>query len=130
MNLANLATQTLEKIKTYRFDRIVEKHESSESWESFLRYYDLEFLQFNGHNVLLPVDREHHPNITLLRCIDSADGQSLTLFLKDTTYSDDPFIAGFLAVCASASGGLSPIAFPEKTFSWQWFTTSGSSLMS
>lgn len=99
MNLANLSAETIEKIKTYRFDCIVEKHEGPETWKSFLQYYDLEFLQFNEHDVLLPVDREHHPNITLLRCIESADGQSLTLFLKDTTYEDDPFCAGFLAVC-------------------------------
>ncbi|AFZ30534.1 hypothetical protein Glo7428_1988 [Gloeocapsa sp. PCC 7428] len=99
MKLADLTVETIEKIKTYRFDRIVEKHEGPEDWEAFFRFYDLEFLQLNGHDVLLPVDREHHPNITLLRCIPSADGQSLTLFLKDTTYADDAFSAGFLAVC-------------------------------
>lgn len=104
MNLANLAAETIEKIKTYRLDRIIEKHEGPESWESFLQYYDLEFLQFNEHDVLLPVDRKHHPNITLLRCIESADGQSLTLFLKDTTYEDNPFFAGFLAVCDRVPG--------------------------
>lgn len=99
MNLPNLAAETIEKIKTYWFDRIVEKHEGPEFWKSFLEHYDLEFLQFNGHEVLLPVERKHHPNITLLRCIESADKQSLTLFLKDTTYEDEPFLAGFLAVC-------------------------------
>ena len=29
--------------------------------------------------------------ITILRCIWSAAGKSLTLFLRDTTYDDDPF---------------------------------------
>lgn len=99
MNIVNLAASTIEKIKTYRFDCIIEKHEGPESWESCLKSNDLEFLQVDGHNVLLPVDREHHSNITFLRWIESADGQSLTLFLKDTTYGDDPFMAGFLAVC-------------------------------
>ncbi len=104
MNLASLPPQTIEKIKTYRFDRIIEKHEGPESWDSFLQFYDLDVLQFNGHDVLLPVDREHHPKITLLRCIESKDGQSLTLFLKDTTYEDDPFFAGFVAVCDRLDG--------------------------
>lgn len=104
MKIANLTAEALEKIKTYRFDRIVEKHEGPENWEAFFRYYDLEFIRFNGHDVLLPVDREYHPNITLLRCIESADGQSLTLFLKDITYEDSPFCAGFLAVCDRLPG--------------------------
>ena len=104
MKIANLTAEALEQIKTYRFDRIVEKHEGPENWEAFFRYYDLEFISFNGHDVLLPVDREHHHNITLLRCIESADRQSLTLFLKDITYGDDPFCAGFLAICDRLPG--------------------------
>ena len=104
MKLADLTAETIEKIKTYRFDRMVEKHEGPEDWEAFFRYYNLEFLQLNGHDVLLPLDREHHPNIRLLRCIESTDGQSLTIFLKDITYGDDPFCAGFLAVCDRLPG--------------------------
>ena len=104
MKLADLRAETIEKIKTYRFDRMVEKHEGPEDWEAFFRYYNLEFLQLNGHDVLLPLDREHHPNIGLIRCIESTDGQSLTIFLKDITYGDDPFSAGFLAVCDRLPG--------------------------
>ncbi|HAG81159.1 MAG TPA: hypothetical protein DCL61_08270 [Cyanobacteria bacterium UBA12227] len=99
MKLANLSTNTLEKIKSVRWDRIIEKHEGPEKWESVLRYYEPEFMEIEGRWVLLPVEREHHPNITILRSIWSADGNSLTLFLKDTTYEDDPFFSGFIAVC-------------------------------
>ena len=103
MKFADLPPQALDKIKGRQWDRIIEKHEGPETWDSALRYDDLEFLEVAGHPVLLPLDRKHHPNITILRCIESRDGRSLTVFLKDTTWCDDPqdemFCAGFMAVC-------------------------------
>lgn len=99
MKLSDLSSETLEKIKSVRWDRIIEKHEGPETWGSVLRYDEPEFLEIDGRWVLLPVERSHHPNITILRTIWSADGKSLTLFLKDTTYDDDPFFSGFVAVC-------------------------------
>lgn len=103
MKFADLAPQALEKIKGRQWDRIIEKHEGPEAWDSALRHDNLEFIEIAGYPVLLPVDREHHPNITVLRCIQSRDGQSLTVFLKDTTWCDQPenemFTAGFMAVC-------------------------------
>ena len=100
MKLENLSTETLDKIKSVRWDRIIEKHEGPEDWESVLRYYEPEFLEIEGRWVLLPVERAHHLNITILRTIWSADGNSLTLFLQDTTYDNDPFFSGFMAVCS------------------------------
>ena len=62
----------------------------------------------NVYHVLLPVYKEHHPNITILRCIVSDNGQTLTLFLKDTTYVDNPdeeiFFAWFVAICDKVPG--------------------------
>jgi hypothetical protein len=52
----------------------------------------------------LPVAQLQHANITILRTIWSADGRSLTLFLKDTTRYDDTFSSGFLAVCDRIPG--------------------------
>jgi hypothetical protein len=104
MKLENLSTETLDKIKSVRWDRIIEKHEDPEDWESVLRYYKPEFLEIEERWVLLPVERSHHPNITILRSIWSADGNSLTLFLEDTTYDDDPFFSGFMAVCDHLKG--------------------------
>ncbi len=104
MKIANLSPETLEKIKSVRWDRIIEKHEGPERWESVLRYYEPEFIEIEGHWVLLPVEESRHPNITILRSIWSADGNSLTLFLKDTTYDDDPFFSGFMAVCDKVKG--------------------------
>lgn len=104
MNLSDLSDEALVKIKSVRWDRIIEKHEGPEDWESVLRYDEPEFLEIEGRWVLLPVDRSHHPNITFLRTIWSADGSSLTLFLKDTTFYDDDFFSGFVAVGDKVKG--------------------------
>ncbi|RCJ42439.1 hypothetical protein A6770_34855 [Nostoc minutum NIES-26] len=99
MKISDLSAQTLEKIKLVRWDRIIEKHEGPEDWDSVLRYEEPEFIEVEGCAVLLPVDKSHHPNINIIRCIWSADRNSVTLFLSDTTYDDDPFSCGFMAVC-------------------------------
>ncbi|ACK70913.1 conserved hypothetical protein [Gloeothece citriformis PCC 7424] len=99
MKLSNLSLTALEKIKVVRWDRIIEKHEGPEEWESVLRYYDPEFMEVEGRWILLPIDCSSHANITILRTIWSESGHSVTLFLKDTTYDDDPFFSGFMAVC-------------------------------
>jgi hypothetical protein len=108
MKRSSLSTTVLDQIKTWRWDRIIEKHEGPERWESTLQYYDPEFIEIAGYPVLLPVDREYHPNITILRCIASEDHRILTIFLKDTTYVTDPrdeyFAAGYVAVCERFPG--------------------------
>ncbi|MBW4551510.1 MAG: hypothetical protein KME35_10420 [Aphanocapsa sp. GSE-SYN-MK-11-07L] len=91
-------------MKTIRWDRIIEKHEGPEDWGSVFRYHEPEFMMIDDHSVLLPIEQSRHPNITILRTIWSADGQSLTLFFKDTTYEDDPFMSGYLAVCDKVPG--------------------------
>ncbi|WP_211175921.1 hypothetical protein [Brasilonema sp. UFV-L1] len=62
-----------------------------------------EFLNFNGFEVLLPVSRSHHPDISFIRIIPSSDEKTLTLFLHDSYYKDwftDEWGAryGFLAI--------------------------------
>lgn len=111
MNLSDLSPSTLDKIKAYRWDRFIEKHEGPETWASVLKYYDPDFMTINGYPVLLPVPRTQHDNITILRCIVSRDEQTLTLFVKDTTFVediDDPrlaaFYAGFVAICDKFPG--------------------------
>ena len=99
MKIADLSPETIEKIKNVRWDRIIEKHEGPENWDSVLSYYEPEFMIIEGQSVLLPVNSSQHPNITILRTIWSNDGNSLTLFLKDTTYYDDMFMSGYMAVC-------------------------------
>ncbi|BAZ31008.1 hypothetical protein NIES4074_34780 [Cylindrospermum sp. NIES-4074] len=116
MKILDLSTETLEKIKLVRWDRIIEKHEGPASWESVLRYAEPEFIEVEGKSVLLPVDKSHHPNISILRSIWSADDKSLTLFLSDTTFDDDPFFSGFMAVCDRVSADLSVPAPDQKFF--------------
>jgi hypothetical protein len=99
MKLATLSQATLDHIKSVRWDRIIEKHEGPDDWESVLRWSEPEFMMIDERPVLLPIDRSRHDQITILRTIWSADDNSLTLFLKDTTYSDEWYMSGFMAVC-------------------------------
>ncbi|HAT15450.1 MAG TPA: hypothetical protein DCS91_19415 [Microcoleaceae bacterium UBA11344] len=104
MKVADLSNETLAKIKTVRWDRIIEKHEGPETWESEFRYGEPEFIEIEGRWVLLPVEASRHQNITILRTIWSADGNSLTLFLKDTTFDDHWSMSGYMAVCDRPKG--------------------------
>jgi len=107
MTISSLSAEALEKIRAWQWDRIIEKHEGPEDWASVLHHYDPEFLMISGHPVLLPVGREHHQNITILRTIVSNDSNSLTVFLKDMTHCTSPgeeFYAGYMAVCDRMAG--------------------------
>ncbi len=108
MTIASLSPEQLDKIRAWRWDGIIEKHEGPEDWVSMLEHYDLEFLDIAGRPVLLPVSGERHKNISILRTIVSSDGNSLTVFLKDTTHYPDPkdelFWTGRMAVCDRVPG--------------------------
>ena len=99
MKFAELSPEMLEKLKNLRFDRIYEKHEGPWDWDYLLEDDYLEFIQMSGYDLLLPIDKKHHANITSLRVIPSADGKMLTIFFQDTTFSHDSFDSGFLAIC-------------------------------
>jgi len=124
MKIADISVETKERIKAYRWDRIIEKHEGPEHWDSVFAYDDPEFMIIDGHTVLLPVEKEHHAHITILRCIPSQDGQTLTIFLKDTTHVDDSeletFQAGFVAICEKVKGE----EFFITTLYHEWFIIS------
>ena len=106
-----LSPETIEKIRRCRYDRILEKHEGPWDWDAELRFDDLAFFNVQGYRVLLPLDDEHHPNLTIHRCIPSQDEQSLTIFFKDTTYTKDPELddwdAWYVAFCEK---------FPDEDF--------------
>ncbi len=103
IKIQNLSKNAIEKIKSYRYDRIIEKHEGPERWDSTLEFYNTEFIDIDGKSVLLPVDKEHHKNITILRTIIDREEKTLTVFLKDTTHVERPedefYSAGFVAIC-------------------------------
>lgn len=103
LTVADLSAEAVSKIRAYQWDGIIEKHEGPEDWNSTLTTYNPEFLSAAGFSILLPVARERNPNITILRSIVSRDGNSLTVFLKDTTHYPDPedelFWTGRMAVC-------------------------------
>ena len=102
MKVRDLSQETLQEIKAYRYDRLVGKHEGPFDWEDMFKYYEPEFLELDGRFVLLPLDKSRHANITILRIVIDKEGKTLTIFLKDTTYSDssdDEFFSGFVAIC-------------------------------
>ena len=103
MKIADLSPDIRRRIGRLRFDRIIEKHEGPWDWDYRLEHGYVEFLTIDSYDVLLPVDKENHPNFTVVRCIPSADGAALTIFLRDTTFWSDMF-AGYLAVCEKVPG--------------------------
>lgn len=103
MKIADLSPETLEKLKQVRYDRIVEKHEGPWDYAGDFNYGEPEFIQVEGRDVLLPIEKSNHPNITILRVAPGEDGKTLTLFLRDTTYYPDDefsdFSSGYMAFC-------------------------------
>lgn len=102
MKVKDISEKTLQSVLNNHWDNGIERHETS-SWAFLLDPPEAEFFNVNGYDVLLPISKNHHPNISILRCIVSDDKQSLTIFLKDTTYTSDTF-AGFVAVCDKVPG--------------------------
>ncbi len=102
MNIRDLSEETRQRITKLRFDRIIEKHEGPFDWSWWIDEAD--FLEMDGRSVLFPVPREDHANIQLVRSVVSRDEETLTLFLRDTTYDSDPMFAGRLAVCERFPG--------------------------
>ncbi|MEM6316050.1 MAG: hypothetical protein AAF960_00180 [Bacteroidota bacterium] len=121
MKIKDLSPATLAQIKATKYDRIIEKHEGpfTYKWEfmegtkeraATIAMYqkagadyepeaDAEFMEIAGLSVLLPVSADNHPNITLLHHFLSKDDQQLVLYIKDTTYDDSAWGAGFVAIC-------------------------------
>ena len=105
MSVTDLPTAVREQINSFRYDRIIEKHEGPERWEWAIRH--AEITPIEGHNVILPIGSENRPNIEILRCIASQDGNTLTIFLKDRTFTrpkDEYFDAGRIAICDKIPG--------------------------
>jgi hypothetical protein len=108
MKLQDLDDATIERIRRYRYDRILEKHEGPWRWDGILRHYEPEFMTIEGYDVLLPIGQDQHPNIEIVRCIVDREERYLTIFLKDRTWHPDPkdelFYVGRLAICERFPG--------------------------
>lgn len=122
MKLADLPKEVIDDLcseERWRLDidpGFDSKHEFWMAWRHFLAVPEevsslyekssedlAEFINFAGNNVLLPVPRNHHPYIRLIRLIKSSDEKTLTLFIHDSFHEDwfkDSWGAryGFLAV--------------------------------
>lgn len=124
MKLSDLSPETIEKIKTIRYDQILEKHEGPWKWESEFQYGSPEIMRIENQNVLLPLEEKQHRNITILRVIVSEDSKTLVIFLKDTTYYNDPFASGYIAICEKFPGE----DFYVATVYHEWFILENDSL--
>ena len=90
MKIEDLAPEVRSKLGRVRYDHFVGKHEGPWEYESWPGQEELEFLSAAGLWILLPIDRDNHSNITFERVIASQDAQTLTIFLRDTTFVDSP----------------------------------------
>lgn len=110
MRFSDIPTAALETLRTWRYDRIIEKHEGPERWSSFLQYNLPDPIDIGGYQVLLPRWWENPKAIVPVRWYPSPDGNSLTLFYRDPTLGEfypqdqEMFWAGFLAVCDRIPG--------------------------
>jgi len=108
MKRSSLSTTVLDQIKTWRWDRIIEKHEGPERW----RARSNTTIRSSSRSQVIQFSCRWTASITrtftILRCIASEDHRTLTIFLKDTTYVTDPrdeyFAAGYVAVCERFPG--------------------------
>jgi hypothetical protein len=124
MKLVDLSEATRQKIAKVRYDQILEKHEGPFDWDCivddesepffFANRPDLplphqqedipEFFVIDNCPILLPIPLKHHPNIKVIRTIWSANSNSVTIFLTDTTYGSEWYEIGYLAVCDKVVG--------------------------
>ena len=113
MKLADLSAERRAWLATARWDRIIEKHEGPWRWRWDIAHDDPaderpDFLTLGGYEVLLPVPAAQHAKISPLWLLPSADGQVLTVFLKNMQWAEwYPGTAhwaevGFLAICERA----------------------------
>ena len=110
MRRSELRRETVELVKTWRFDRIIEKHEGPFNWSSFFEHAPADLVEVEGRHVLLPIYQDQYDNITILRSYVSPDESSMTIFLKDVTLEqyfgkdNESLYAGFIAVCDRVPG--------------------------
>ena len=135
LKIENISQHTREKILHLQYDRIVEKHEGPFTWKYPLGSHELDerlmklfpehdpiaetpqFLKIGSYDVLLPIGRKHHPNITILHYFLSQDLSKMVIYLKDTTFYDHQYDSGYMAIC----DWVSPENFFIATVYHEWF---------
>ena len=103
--LDDLPTDTISKIAKCGYDHFYEGKHETEHWEySVLKRANVEFMNVANFNVLLPINKEYHKNIIIVRAIIARDKSSIVVLLRDTTFNDseDEYFGkgqGIIAVC-------------------------------
>ena len=105
MENPGILPETIEFLTTWRYDRMIEKHEGPEDWVATFHWGGAGVFEYEGVRLLLPQIPDRIPNISVLRWFPSADGTTITVFLKDTSLAeyfpadDQWYWAGFVAIC-------------------------------
>ena len=95
MKVTDLPADVQARITAVAYDEIFEKHEGPFDYSDCVKYGRAELMQIEGRPVLLPVYEENIPHIEIIRSILSHDGNSMTIFLCDRTYSSDNDETGY-----------------------------------
>jgi hypothetical protein len=102
LKVADLTPEQIEKIKQVRYDYFLEKHEGPFRYTEVFEwdYHYQEFMELGGYTVLLPIQKEQPPNITVQRVVPSADGRVLVIYYADTTW----YHSDMVAICEQMPG--------------------------
>lgn len=112
LKIANLNPEQLAKFSWWRCDQLYEKHESWGNWGEDLEYHTGQFIDLDGHTVLLPHLPDDLSNLQIDDYLLSADELVLTLFLRDYNFVDDPenpsrwdeMTSDYMAICYRPEG--------------------------
>lgn len=111
MKITELSQETLARIKLLRIDALFEKHEGPLAWEFFFGKFgdrqlneQPDFMQIDGEWVLLPVTKEEHQYITILRTIWGEDRHAVTIFLRNDYQYCGSLEHDFVAICERYPG--------------------------
>ena len=110
MKFAEVSDDIRGKIASWRWDRIIEKHEGPHSWESTLRYSDVDFLEVEEKQILLPLDSEQRNQLEIRKIMTTQSQNEVILYLINHWYKQFGYKeqhCGFIAICEK---------FPEQNF--------------
>lgn len=112
LKVADLSPEQIAKFLWWRCDQLYEKHESWGNWGSTLEYHSGQFVDIEGHPILLLHLPDDLSNLLIDDYALSADELVMTLFLRDYSFVDDPenlddwdtMSSGYVAICYRPEG--------------------------
>ena len=127
--LSDLDAGLVARFADWELDRFWEKHEGPWRWADLLEWQDLGVLELGGYRLVLPIDREDLPNVSLVRALPAPDGETLVLLLLDPSArqrvggdpTDARFWDGRLVICCRVANSDVWVAVVFH----EWYLTRG-----